>query len=393
MYEELNYIIASLINADNTLEKNSIFENFFNSSVNVKIFLFDERHSNIDESFKNREINGYKIFGPSDYTKMWVLDSKHIGEFSRELKVGKVVHFDLNILTYLNKFINNYKQSIDILHFIEYLKFIKNNQFDYNISTAIMERATSDISNNAKNIWSEIILSYVKFSNTKFDITNPDTTLLTESDYGWAKEIYNSLLECEEQQFVQYTALCCLLLKAFLIKQDKKIENKLDVLLHYSLDVLNVYLELETVLIHYYFESDDSIEKTFKKIQGYSKNTVDRISNTAWDIFHVRLMELSLMVDNKDKEEIFLSYFSSRDDAFNELAKINRIKMFVIYEGMSFAIREKGIKEICTNKYLLYKIESEAGKRKINISKVDFENEKKKLINEVENEQKLFFQK
>ena len=90
MYEELNYIIASLINADNTLEKNSIFENFFNSSVDVKIFLFDERHSNIDESFKNREINGYKIFGPSDYTKMWVLDSKHIGEFSRELKVGRV---------------------------------------------------------------------------------------------------------------------------------------------------------------------------------------------------------------------------------------------------------------------------------------------------------------
>lgn len=391
MDEELNYIIDSLINAESTREKNSIFENSFNRSDNVKIFLFDEEYSNIDDSFKNKDVNGYRIFGPTDYTKMWVLDSKHIGKISRELKIGKVVHFDLNILTYLNKYINNYKQSVDISQFIEYLKYIKNNQFDYNISTAIMERSTSAISGDGKDIWSEIILSYVKFSNANFDTIEPNISLLSESEYGWAKKIYDSLLESEKHQFVQYTALCCLLLKAFLIKQDKKIENKLDALLQYSLDVLNVYLELETVLIHYYFESDNSIEKTFKKIQGYSKKTVDRILNTAWDIFHIRLMEFSLMIDNKDKEEIFLSYFSSRDDAFNELAKINRIKMFVIYEGMSFAIRDKGIRDICTNKDLLYKIESETGKRKTNISKVDFENEKNKLINEISNKQKLFF--
>ncbi|MDF2002656.1 hypothetical protein P2Q02_08280 [Bacillus pumilus] len=140
----------------------------------------------------------------------------------------------------------------------------------------------SDISGVDKNIWSEIILSYVKFSNIKFDINEPDIFLLSEADYSWAKEIYYSLLECRNQQDVKYTVLCCLLLKAFLVKQDKKIKNKLEVILQYSLDVLNVYLE-----------SDKSIEKTFQKIKGYSKKTVERILNTVWDIYHVRLIEQS----------------------------------------------------------------------------------------------------
>src|SRR5699024_12214448 len=81
--KDVNYIISSIIKANNTLEKNRIFENSFRKSDNIKILLFDEENSNVDKTFKNREINGYKIFAPADYTKMWVLDSKHIGETSR----------------------------------------------------------------------------------------------------------------------------------------------------------------------------------------------------------------------------------------------------------------------------------------------------------------------
>ncbi|MCM3149870.1 hypothetical protein [Bacillus pumilus] len=391
MNERLKVIIDLIIKADNTIEKNIIFENFFNKSENIKIFLFDEKHSNINESFKNREINGYKIFGPTDYTKMWILDSNHIGESYRELKVGKVVHFDLNILTYLNRLLNDYRQNIQKNEFLDYLNFLKNNQFNYNITTALMERSMSVLSSIDKNIWSEIILSYVKFSNIKFDINEPDIFLLSEADYSWAKGMYYSLLECRNQPDVKYTALCCLLLKAFLVKQDKKIKNKLEVILQYSLDVLNVYLELETVLINFYLESDKSIEKTFQKIQGYSKKTVERILNTVWDIYHVRLMEQSFFLDNSDKEEIFLPYFSSRDDAFNELSKINQIKIFVINDGRPFVIRDMGIKDICNDEFLLNKIECETSKRENNVNKIDFENEKSKLINEIDNGQKLFF--
>jgi len=390
--KDVNYIISSIIKANNTLEKNRIFENSFRKSDNIKILLFDEENSNVDKTFKNREINGYKIFAPADYTKMWVLDSKHIGETSRELKIGKVIHFDINILSYLNKYLNNRKQNIDIKHLLEYLQFIKGNEFSCNISTALMERSKSPLNNKSKKIWSEIIISYVKFTKEEFSIYQPKELMLNESDYMWAKDIYEGLIELSAQQLDQYNALCCFVLKAFLIKQDKTIKNKLDTLLQYSLDVLNVYLELETVLIYYYSNADNVAKKIFEKIEGFSKATVNRILNTVWDISHFRLLETSLMIDNKESEEIFLSYIGSRDNAFNELANINPIKMFVIYEGQSFAIRKKGIQDVCTNEELLHKIRSEMEERRININKVDLKREKSYLINEIKHKQELFYQ-
>jgi len=283
-------------------------------------------------------------------------------------------------------------QNIDISNFIEYIEFIENNQFNYNISTAIMERSASAINNYGKKAWSEIIISYVKFSNKNFNITHPNKIMLTESDYEWAKDIYDFLLQ-EKEQISQYQALCCLMLKAFLIKQNKEIKNKIEVLLHYSLDVLNVYLELETIIIDKYFKNEKSVKKIFEKIENFSKDTVKKILNTTWDISHVRLMELTLAEDNKDVEEVFLPYFSSRDLAFNELSEINPIKMFIIYEEQSFAIRKKGISDICTNESLLSKIENETEKRKINVNKVDLEGEKIKLMNEVKYKQNLLFKK
>src|SRR5699024_11742835 len=91
-------------------------------------------------------------------------------------------------------------------------------------------------------------------------------------------------------------------LKEFLIKQDKTIKNKLDTLLQYSLDVLNVYLELETVLIYYYFNADNVAKKIFEKIEGFSKATVNRILNTVWDISHFRLLETSLRSEEHTSE-------------------------------------------------------------------------------------------
>ncbi|VXA96579.1 hypothetical protein BACI9J_120049 [Bacillus altitudinis] len=59
----------------------------------------------------------------------------------------------MNILTYLNRLLNDYRQNIQKNEFLDYLNFFKNNQFNYNITTALMERSMSDISGVDKNIW------------------------------------------------------------------------------------------------------------------------------------------------------------------------------------------------------------------------------------------------
>lgn len=392
MNEELYEIIQDMHYSESTIDKIEIFNDAFNHLDNIKIFLFDEVYSNIPEGFRNREVNGYQIFGPTDYTKMWVLDSKYVNEHDRVLKISKTIHFDLNILTYLNRFINNYNLNINIPEFIEYLEYIKNNQFSFNMSTALMERSSTPLDEKAKKIWGEIIESFFQFVDDDFSVSQPVKIILPETEYERAKNIFDSLFELKQQNIIEYQALCCFLLKAFLIKQDKSIKNKIESLLQYSLDTLNIYLELETYLMNLYFESNESIKETFKKIEGYSKNTVERILNTAWDIVHVRFMESALTIDNKNKDEVHLSYFSSRDNAFTELESINPIKMFVVYDNGSFSIREKGITDFCTNEVLLDKIQNEARKRKENVSRVDFTKEKLKLETQINNNQNQKFQ-
>lgn len=392
MNEELYKTIQSMYYSENTIEKIKIFNDTFNHLDNIKIFLFDEKHSNISNEFKNREINGYQIFAPTDYTKMWVLDSKYDNKQDRMLKISKTLHFDLNILTYLNKYINNYNLNINIPEFVEYLEYIKKHKFNYSMLTALMERSSSLLDEKAQKIWGEIIESFLQFADNDFNVNQPVKIRLPEKDYKKAREILDSLFELNQQSIIQYQVLCCFLLKAFLIKQDKSIKNKTESLLQYSLDNLNVYLELETYLMSLYFESNKAIKKTFEKIEGYSKNTVERILNTAWDIAHVRFMESALEIDNKNKDEIYLSYFSSRDNAFTELERVNPIKMFVVYDHGSFSIREKGIVDICTNEVLLDRIQKEAQKRKENISRVNFAKEKQKLETQINHNQDQMFQ-
>ncbi|MEI3613117.1 hypothetical protein [Pseudogracilibacillus sp. SO30301A] len=392
MDERLYKTIQSIYYSENTIEKVKIFNGAFNHLDNIKVFLFDEKRSNISEEFKNMEVNGYQIFGPTDYTKMWVLDSKHANEHDRVLKISKTLNFDLNILTYLNKYINNLNLNINIPEFVEYLECIKKHKFNYNMSTALMERSSTSLDEDAQKIWGEIIESFLQFADNDFNVSQPVKIRLPENEYKRAQEIFDSLFKLKQQSIIQYQALCCFLLKAFLIKQDKSIKNKTESLLQYSLDNLNVYLELETYLMSLYFESNKAIKKTFEKIEGYSKNTVERILNTAWDIAHVRFMESALEIDNKNKDEIYLSYFSSRDNAFTELERVNPIKMFVVYDHGSFSIREKGITDICTNEVLLDKIQKEAQKRKENISRVNFAEEKQKLETQINRNQDQKFQ-
>src|SRR5699024_4577274 len=145
----------------------------------------------ITEEFKNREVNGYKIFGPTDYTKMWVLDSDYADELDRTLKISKTIHFDLNILTYLNRYVNNRNLNINTSDFVKYLEYVKKNQYNFNMSTALMERSSTVLNENAKQIWGEIIVSFLQFADDTFNVKQPVQIRLPEIEYKKAKEIFD----------------------------------------------------------------------------------------------------------------------------------------------------------------------------------------------------------
>lgn len=207
-------VIMDILQSSNTLEKVGKFRLYKDKISDCRIFLFDEECSNFDDSFKNKRIGQCGIGGIGDYSKTWILDSKHVSE--RVLvQVGKTIDFDLNILTYLNKIMIGRKINIDKVEFSNYLNYIKKEGFQIDITTALMERVQTHVD---LCILSEMITSFVKFDNIPLINGESENIYLSSDDYMRIKQIYDMVLGQRDETLEQFNLVCCCVMKAFLIK-------------------------------------------------------------------------------------------------------------------------------------------------------------------------------
>lgn len=81
--------------------------------------------------------------------------------------------------------------------------------------------------------------------------------------------------------------MCCYILKAFILKNTKNLSTKVKVaeFKRYCFEDLCVFLELEMTLLILFLKNDSAVQEIFKKLQLGAKNLIDKIHNTAWDIF------------------------------------------------------------------------------------------------------------
>lgn len=305
---------------------------YFNLGINTKL-----------SYFKNKLIHGYSIIGISNYEKSYILDNRYNSKDYNSFKISKTINLDLNILTYLKNLFND-KNIEDRQEFIEYLKYIKNFNYNVNMSTSLLERISKPIN---INVWSDYILSFVKYET--LDSITEDAfkcnTPLPESKYIWAKEILD-LSNYKEEQMLQFYVIDCLLSKSFILKMEKSVLKKKFInLLDYSLNELNIYPEFELYLMYKYLNNELNIQRTFAKIQDVSKKSLDNIKNTSWDILHIRLVEIE-MINNLKEEAINYHYIGTKDLGLQNIININPLKMIGILDDEAIIVREQNINEI-----------------------------------------------
>lgn len=380
-YENVN-AVQDILESQNTYEKILKFKSYGDRMSNCRIFLFDEEFSNFDSSFKNQRFGQCEVIGVGDYTKTWILDSNHISDNSLVL-AGKTIDFDLNILSYLNRIMVGRKINIDEKTFMQFLNYLKTKGFQYGIMTALMERVKTPIN---LNILSEMITSFVKFDNMPLISEDCADFYLSPDDYIRIKDIYDTALSQTDEKFKIFDALCCCVMKAFLIKNyedglDK--EEKVEKFIKFCLDDLNCYLEKEIVILSLYIKDDSRTHKTFKKLKG-NPDIIKNILNVTWDIYHIRLLEQIMFLDNiKNRDLVILSYFATADNGIIDAMKINPIKAFAIIDDYSISIHQMNIENICNNKELLedeyYKTNVRANK----IKSINFSELRQKLEHEI----------
>lgn len=380
--EDKMMVIMDILQSKNTLEKVAKFRIYKDVISDCRIFLFNEKYSQFDTSFENKKIGQCGIFGIGDYTKTWILDSKHISGIDL-VKVGKTISFDLNILTYLNKIMIGRKINIDKTEFINYLNYLKQTGFQIGIATALMERVRTPVN---LGILSEMITSFVKFDNIQFVKGDFENIYLSSEDYLRIKNIYEIALEQANEILESFNCVCCCVMKAFLIKTYDSFSSKsenVDKFIEFCLNILNCYLEKEIVILSLYIMNDKRTHRTFKKLKN-GPDIIKNILNVAWDIYHIRLLENIMLNDNmKNKDRVLLSYFGTADNGIIDAMRINPVKAYVIMNDCSIPIHQMNIEDVCKNKLILENVFMNKNLRSERIKEIDFSKIRRQLESEI----------
>lgn len=370
--------IEELYNEINPYKICDIFDLKSKTYKEAKLIYFNLGINPYLEPFKNKILNGYSILGVSDYEKSYVFDNKYNSKENRAIEIGKTINLDLNVLTYLKNIVTNRKLE-DEQNFIDYLKYIKESNYNFNMSISLLERISKPI---VLKVWSDYVLSFVKYETleniTKDSLKNDE--ILPEAKYIWAKEILDSS-EYMDEKFDQFYVVACILSKAFILKTQKMdSKRKFHELLNYSLNELNIYLEFELYLMYKYLQNNESVERTFAKIQGISNRILENIKNTAWDILHIRLVEEQI-IDDLKKGKVIFHYIGTKDIGLQKIININPLKIIGFLDNQKIIVREYNFKEEIQCKEIDEMLEKHINKN--NIGDVNYKEKFEKISNEI----------
>ncbi|MGO3751720.1 MAG: hypothetical protein ACTJGH_03015 [Peptoniphilaceae bacterium] len=354
------------------------------------LFVFDI-FDNIDlKDFSNKNIYKYSIIGISNYNRAYILDNRYSAKESRTIGFSRTINLDLNILTYLKNIING-KEINEKSEFLSYLQYLKEKEYNLNMSTSLIERISKPVN---EKIWSEYILSFVKYEtlDTVTEEKLQTMNTLPEEKYKWAESILNKSNYTGEY-YNQYYIVVCLVMKAFILRlEQKETSKKMLNLLEYALKELEVYAELELYILGKYLLKDEDVKKTFEKIEGFSKDTVSRLKNTAWDIFHIRMIE-RLMLNDLREGKIIFSYIGTRDVGLKDIININPIKVMGILDNQNIIIRKYNLMSLFDNidefDKMLQKYKTKNSKTQSGT--INYKDKINSLINEISNRQDEMF--
>ena len=212
---------------------------------------------------------------------------------------------------------------------------------------------------------------------------------LKPDKYIWMKEIWEDAEAylSNDEVIQQYEAVCCYILKAFILKNTKNLSTKAKIaeFKRYCFEDLCVFLELEMTLLILFLKNDSSVQEIFKKLQLKAGKLIDKIHNTAWDIFHIRLLEKSTLFDYiENPDVIYLHYFATADSGLAEVLRANPIKMLVYYNKKIIPIRRYDALDFFTQDELdSYTTEEKIRLRAEKVQSIDFCSIKQRLSSEL----------
>lgn len=371
-------IMNELYNCKTTLERIEVFNRYETS--NSRLFLFDETNSNFSIECSNKEFGSYILNGVADYNKTWIIDKETINKFSTELKVVKVAMWDINFFRNVHD-LHFWKKATDKDNLVDLLYYLKKCNFISSAELVFYETISKEYTNDKLR---EGLESYIYFKNHNIkDFLKRDVFLYSNETNNLFNEVTSKM--DNDNNILLYKFIVCLIVKAILLKFDKKlsIKKKVEALKNYSLYTLNIFLEYELILLFLFLNNDKNANDVFSKLQPNASDIVNKIYNCAWDIFHIRSLESYLAKQNTaDPGYVYLPYFVSNDKGVSKALKINPIEFSLLSNGKLWSKRkfsqDKFFSEEEKRDYILT-----SPQRGRNVNNVNIDFELKKLLGQL----------
>lgn len=338
------------------------------------------------KNFEEKSFGKYGLCSIADYNKVWVMDSRTLDEV--ELHVGRKVYFDINITTRIDDYLNG-KKVEDESDFIKYLNYIKENNFELEIGGSLIERFSKSYD---ERLLKRSIESFYKYVLCKKFSREIATITYEENEF---EQFYEKCLGvdaiCRSNILIrQYDFILCLVMKAIILKNDKKCQNKVDALVAFSLNVLKCIMINELYLLCLYLKNKQEVmKKTFAKFYPNIKGGLENaVKNSTWDIYHARIIEQNMSLYNSITGNVILPYFATNDKGVQDYWRINARRMVIINNRQAINIYEHNvgdIEQMLVDKTLYSQMINihQQEKRKEEINSVDIGMIKKSLISQL----------
>ena len=315
-FSENDKIIYEYVKKYNNLK--NLYEKIKNP---CKIILFDNKNIKIEnigeiEIFPLANYDTAKSEPKIYYSKEIFLDSNIIGKF-----------------TVLDKMNLKDKDS--------FISLFQNMEYAWNIFPYIWENAGKKKLKlqEDKDIIIQTLKNYENFTR-KYSTNIEKDSIDNEVNKYWSiiEEINGS-----KEHLLLYNMIYAMILYSFYIKiikiankyaKKKYIQELID-----FIEKIGVYLENETLLCMEYLKDNNELCPKFFKIDDLTKDALEKIRNRAWDLFHLRFIE----VDFFRNEDIKFPHIATDDKGFKIVIEFNPIKQIIIENGIAIPIHEKNI--------------------------------------------------
>ena len=339
-------LIWKILNCDNVLESCRQLDIL---GKNWKLILLDSGIDNLSDREFGKKFGRYEICGLGDYSHCYVLNREMLTkQINVPVKFSTCINYDSNVSSYINSMFFKNREDDDLVNMIQYIRKYK---FQTTCQHYAFEVSLNLYPVNEMAVYNTLYAESMLANMTDKMIEERNFTpfVLPEDEY---QKIYTNLQNIKNDKGKNYELfeiIYSMLLKAFIIKSEKKKGNrqKIEQFLEFVFKSVGCYLENEVYLIGKYLCDGNNIAFFRHMQQNRSKDKfLKDVRGIAWDLCHLRMVLKEMESRNLDGDITFLHCFASFEEGLVEILKCNQIKRILYFEDKAYYKYEHNVFEI-----------------------------------------------